>query len=47
MNAQSSRQDTNIKVPFISKLAYGFGDVDCFRGYKLRNRANHLFPVVG
>ena len=47
MNAQSSRQDTNIKVPFISKLAYGFGDVDCFRGYKLRNRANPLFPVVG
>lgn len=29
MNAQSSSQDTNIKVPFISKLAYGFGDVGC------------------
>lgn len=22
-------QETNIKVPFISKLAYGFGDVGC------------------
>lgn len=25
----ASRQDTDIKVPFISKLAYGFGDVGC------------------
>lgn len=29
MTTQTSQQDTNIKVPFISKLAYGFGDVGC------------------
>ena len=29
MNAQSSSQETNTKVPFISKLAYGFGDAGC------------------
>ncbi len=29
MNAQSSSQDTNVKVPFISKRAYGFGNVGC------------------
>lgn len=29
MSSQVPQQDTNIKVPFISKLAYGFGDVGC------------------
>lgn len=27
--SMSEQQDTNIKVPFISKLAYGMGDVGC------------------
>ena len=27
--APSRQQDTNIKVPLISKIAYGMGDVGC------------------
>ena len=27
--AEPKRQDTNIKVPLISKIAYGMGDVGC------------------
>lgn len=29
MPDSKAQQDTNIKIPFISKLAYGFGDVGC------------------
>ena len=29
MAANTPQQDTNIKVPLISKIAYGFGDVGC------------------
>ena len=24
-----NHQETNVKIPFISKLAYGFGDIGC------------------
>ena len=27
--AEPKQQDTNIKVPLISKIAYGMGDVGC------------------
>ncbi len=32
-------QETNIKVPFISKLAYGFGDVGCNFSWMVCGRA--------
>ena len=33
-SAKAAQQDTNIKVPLISKIAYGMGDVGCNFSWK-------------
>ena len=46
--AEPKQQDTNIKVPLISKIAYGMGDVGCnFSWMFVGNFLMMDFPVSG
>ena len=47
--AEPKQQDTNIKIPLISKIAYGMGDVGCnfswmFVGNFLRHQHGGSVP---